>query len=67
MRSFGKMWSHQSPANDRRPSRHDINHYTDRHGLSESAGVHGHHSMGGRPEERNEGLTTPRMLEACFP
>ncbi|KAH7969862.1 hypothetical protein HPB52_022383 [Rhipicephalus sanguineus] len=40
MRSFGKTWSHQSPANDRRPTRHDINHYTDRHSLSESAGVH---------------------------
>ncbi|KAH7971792.1 hypothetical protein HPB52_002791 [Rhipicephalus sanguineus] len=40
MRSFGKTWSHQSRANDRRPSRHHINHYTNRHGLSESAGVH---------------------------
>lgn len=40
MRSFGKTWSHQSHANDRRPSRHDLNHYTDRHGLNESAGVH---------------------------
>ncbi|KAH7972492.1 hypothetical protein HPB52_012661 [Rhipicephalus sanguineus] len=52
MRSFGKTWSHQSPANDRRPSRHDINHYTDRHGLSESAGVHTHFT----PDSYNDDL-----------